>query len=124
MERHILPEYQRRQAKGKGFLYKEDGDSSHSAKVVKAWKTQKLGLQDEAWYYNSPYSPDFSIIENVWRILKQRLKRRAHASMEQIKEAMQDVWAKISQKEINKLVATMPTRMEEAVKLEGKHTAF
>jgi hypothetical protein len=47
------------------FVLEEDGDSGHSLKgnnIVKQWKMNN-GLK---YFFNYPYSPDLSPIENCW----------------------------------------------------------
>lgn len=40
-------------------------------------------------YVNCLYSPDFSIIENIWRTLKQRVKKHRCRTEEALREAIQ-----------------------------------
>lgn len=62
-----------------------------------------------------PSSPDLNPIENIWRVLKQRLRnRRPHGgwTLSDLKDAMIDIWEKeISIKLINKYIDTMLQRI-------------
>jgi transposase len=62
-----------------------------------------------------PYSPDLNPIENIWRVLKQRLRnRKPHGGwkLSDLKEAMINIWEKeISIDLINKYIDTMPERI-------------
>ena len=61
-------------------------------------------------YVNLPNSPDFSIIENVWSILEQRITRRHYFDKASMKRALLEKWDEIPQKEINRLVQTTRTQ--------------
>jgi transposase len=62
-----------------------------------------------------PSSPDLNPIENIWRVLKQRLRnRRPHGgwTLSNLKEALVDIWEKeISIRLINRYIDTMPQRI-------------
>ena len=76
------------------------------------------------WYANIPQCLDLNIIENVWRILKQRVKEHTCKSIEELKAAILVKWDQISQDEINKLVVTMPNRLQMCWERKGLHTAW
>ena len=50
-------------------------------------------LKEENWIVNLKHpaqSPDLNLIEAIWNIIKQRLRRRIFYSDEEIKEALQE----------------------------------
>ena len=71
------------------MLLKEDNDSAHrhasKRNKVSTFK-EKHGIK---CYANCAYSPDFSIIETIWRTLKQRVKKHRCRTEEALKEAIQ-----------------------------------
>lgn len=112
----------------RSFLLMEDNDGSHGTRttgnIVARYKAY-LGIP---WYCNVARSPDLNIIENVWRILKQRVKQRVKYSgplqIDQLRRIIQEVWAGIDLSEINKLVVTMPKRIDDVIKRGGLNTPF
>jgi hypothetical protein len=83
----------------------------------------KIGIP---WYANSPRSPDLNIIENVWRILKQRLKQalrtRRGLDMEGVKRLILNLWDDIDIEDINTLVSSMPDRIDQCLRRKGMNT--
>ena len=87
------------QAKGEDFILQEDNDQGHSTRSrtnpVALYK-QQIGIP---CYANPPQSPDLSIIENCWRILKQRRKqtRKPPPTPDDLIELLQTEWWAIDQ---------------------------
>lgn len=112
----------------KKFILFEDNNGSHGTKsdtnIVARYKVC-IGIP---WYANALRSPDLNIIENVWRILKQRLKQRLRsekgALINRIKVIIHEIWDNIDQEEINRLVRSMPNRIDECLKRKGLNTPF
>ena len=65
-------------------------------------------------------SPNLNPIEGIWSIIKQRLRRRIFDSEEEIKEALQEEWDKITIEEIRDRIANMPRRYAQLIRLGGK----
>jgi hypothetical protein len=100
------------------WLLQEDGDPSHGMK--KSGLSQHL--KDQYWVENlthPPQSPDLNPMEGVWNILKQRIRRRIWNSMEELKEALQEEWSKITIEEVRARIKDMPERCELLVKTSG-----
>ncbi len=106
-----------------GLIFMENGNKAHGLKdeEIKRWKTEHDITCLEHWPLPSP---DFNPIENIWRLLKQRLKNRMFTKVEDLKRALQEEWDKLTQWEIQKQLITLPWRMEEAVERNGLATRF
>jgi len=65
-------------------------------------------------------SPDLNPIVGIWSIIKQRLRRRIFDSEEEMKEALQEEWDKITMEEIRDRIADMPRRCVQLIKSGGK----
>ena len=110
------------------LIYYEDGNSAHG--LGAANNTNSARRAKELWNVNyiaaPPTSPDFNIIENVWRMIKSRIKTYEHAitNLADLKKAVLHEWEQITIEDIRKLVRTMPVRMQQARHRHGFATAF
>jgi hypothetical protein len=103
----------------KPWLLQEDGDPSHGMR--------KRGLTEE---YKEAHdiqnlshltqSLDLNPIEAIWNIIKQRLRWKIFDFEEEMKEALQEEWDKITMDEIRFRIADMPRRCAELVKCGKK----
>ena len=75
------------------------------------------------WVENwPPQSLDLNPTENVWRILKQRVKRRKPTTKEELKRFLLEEWEHISYEEINELILGskgMHARMQQCWERQG-----
>jgi hypothetical protein len=65
-------------------------------------------LKEENWIVNLKHlaqSPGLNLIEAIWNIIKQRLRRRIFYSDEEIKDALQEEWSKITMIEVRKRIS-------------------
>jgi transposase len=93
------------EAKGKGFIFQEDNDGGHGTRrqenSARLYKDQiNLDFIDN-W---PAFSPDLSPIENVWRILKGRVRQHELKTKEELKTAIEIEWAKLTLTEINLVI--------------------
>jgi hypothetical protein len=119
----LLPTYVQaiksiRQIDDKPWLLQEDGDPSHGMR--------KRGLAEEFKEAHDIHnllhpaqSPDLNPIEGIWAILKQRIRRRIFDTEEEMKEALQEEWDKITMEEIRHRISDMPRRCAELVRSKG-----
>jgi hypothetical protein len=111
-------EQQRAEAQAEGrtcdWIFQEDNEGAHGNKSV-------LNAPND--FKNTHYirqlkprhpgnSPDLSPVENVWRILKQRVKKRKAQNQADLRRFVEEEWEKITLSEINALILTMPERID------------
>ena len=130
---HILPTVHRRQKqlarKSKEMIFQEDNDGGHGTKSldnIAARKKSEYNLNYiDDW---PPNSPDLNPIENVWRILKSRVKQWKPRTAEELKEAILAEWEAITMEEINRLIMgdkmSIKQRLQQCVDRNGYATQF
>lgn len=103
----------------KPWLLQEDGDPSHDMR--KRGLAQEYKERHNIQNLTHPaQSPDLNPIEGIWSIIKQRLRRKIFNSEEDMKEALQQEWDKITLEEIRHRIADMPRRCAELIRSNGK----
>ena len=121
---HVLPMFDTARAEGLDIILEEDNDGAHGTRseqnIIVTFK-KKHGIK---YYANTPQSPDLSIIENVWRILKQAVKKHKAKSVDQLHWAIEYEWNQIPQEKINELVLTMRDHMSQVYEREGPSTMY
>ena len=69
-------------------------------------------------------SPDLNPIEHLWNIVKQSRKGFRATSKDHLFTKIQEIWRAIPLKTLNKLIASMPNRIEAVLKAKGFHTKY
>ncbi|XP_076659906.1 uncharacterized protein LOC143363470 [Halictus rubicundus] len=72
--------------------------------------------------HTPPQSPDINAIEHLWGEIKRNLKKYTIKNKEDLKSNILLEWENIQPSTIQKLVQTMPKRMQEIIKLKGGPT--
>lgn len=103
----------------KPWLLQEDGDPSHGMRK-KGLAQEYKAIHNIQNLSHPAQSPDLNPIEGIWAILKQRLRRRIFNSEEEMKQALQEEWDKITIEEIRFRIADMSRRCAELVRSSGK----
>ena len=108
---------------GDSFILEEDRDSGHGPNdnynKVRKYKNE-IGLD---FYFNSPKSPDISVIESSFQPLKQFLAHTGHFDIETLKQRAEKGWNEhLSQAFINKQVQGMEDRIYDLLDGDGRMT--
>jgi len=107
---HFVPFYKKMRRKyGREVVMQEDGAKYHFAPIPAAYK-ESHKVQRLDW---PPQSPDLSPIENLWKQLKDRISARKHRirSIQEMEIALQQEWAKIEEEVLERLMESMPNRI-------------
>ena len=73
-----------------------------------------------------PYSPDMNPIEHLWDHLDRRIRARDPAPQNhaQLRQALIEEWQRYPQDRINRLIASMPRRIQALRQANGEHTRY
>src|SRR5215469_4948932 len=106
--------------KNRTFTFQQDNAPAHKAKLTKNWLQQKR-VKVLPW---PATSPDLNPIENLWRILKRRVAQFRPKTIEQLRTLLLREWQNIKPELTEKLVLSMPKRLESVIKLKGDITKW
>ena len=100
------------------ILFEQDGATSHTSKS-NLFILEKL-FPDEGWIQNPPNSPDLAYpIEELWAIIKPRVKRRDPQTIEELKQYLLEEWNAIPKDMIQNLCRNYLKRIEKVLELDG-----
>ncbi|CAJ0937041.1 unnamed protein product [Ranitomeya imitator] len=95
------------------FIFQHDLAPAHSAKTTGKWFTDH-GITVLNWPANSP---DLNPIENLWDIVKRKLRDARPNTLDELKAAIEASWASITSQQCHRLIASMPRRIEAVISL-------
>jgi hypothetical protein len=101
----------------------EDNAPVHSRKSTQATRV-RYRINSIDWPASSP---DFNPIENVWRIIKQRLRKRDRDgpwTLPELEIAVQEEWNALQPHEWNKYIDQMRERLQQGADRKGYQTVY
>ncbi len=102
------------------FIFQQDLAPSHTAKGTKSWFNDH-GLTVLDWPANSP---DLNPIENLWGIVKRKMRDTRSNNADELKATVKETWASIPPQQCHKLITSMPRRTEAVIKAKGAPTKY
>jgi hypothetical protein len=113
--------------------FQQDNARPHTAMKTRKFLealASKYGLTIMNWPANSP---DLSPIEDLWAHLKHELRRQfpdtatltgsPQTIKAKLREHLHKIWWEIGEEVLNKLVESMPKRVEEVIAVRGWYTS-
>lgn len=98
----------------------EDGASPHTAKLTKQLHDLS-GVAKMCWPANSP---DLNPIENVWRLLKQRVAKRCPRTLAELRHCVEEEWVALEVADFARYVGNMNERCQAVIDAKGGHTKW
>ncbi len=102
------------------FIFQQDLAPAHSAKGTKSWFNDH-GVTVLDWPANSP---DLTPIENLWGIVKRKMRDTRPNNADDLKATVKETWASIPLQQCHKLITSMPRRIEAVIKAKGAPTKY
>ncbi len=69
-------------------------------------------------------SPDLNPIENLWGIVKRKMRDTRPNNADDLKATVKETWASIPPQQCHKLITSMPRRIEAVIKAKGAPTKY
>uniref|UniRef100_A0AAR2JQW1 Transposase Tc1-like domain-containing protein n=1 Tax=Pygocentrus nattereri TaxID=42514 RepID=A0AAR2JQW1_PYGNA len=105
---------------GPGFLLMQDNARPHVAGVCQQF-LQDEGIEAMDW---PARSPDLNPIEHIWDIMSRYIHHFAPQTVQELADALVQVWEEIPQETISHLIRNMPRRCREVIEARGGHTQY
>ena len=114
MESKLLPSINHMESDNPAFI--DDSAPCNRSKIVNEWKSSN-NISQMDWPGNSP---DLNPIENLWSILKCKLRKKPNPNERKVCENLIRIWNNdIDKSFLQKLADSMPNRIREVLKSKG-----
>lgn len=116
-----------------GCTFIQDNAPTHTALCVKNWLTQFARCNLFHLVKWPPYSPDLNPIENLWKLLKEGIckkypelstMKKNSTSLEALRKAAEVVWEGLEEEVLERLILSMPRRLEAIVESKGWYSKY
>ncbi len=119
LERFMLPSADKLYGDA-DFIFQQDLAPAHTAKGTKSWFNNH-GVIVLDWPANSP---DLNPIENIWGIVKRKMRDTRPNNADDLTAAIKATWASITPEQCHKLINSMPCRSDSVIHAEGGPTKY
>ncbi len=102
------------------FIFQQDLAPAHTAKGTKSWFNDH-GVTVLDWPANSP---DLNPVENLWGIVKRKVRDTRPNNADELKATVKETWASIPPQQCHKLITSMPRWIEAVIKAKGAPTKY
>ncbi len=102
------------------FIFQQDLAPAHSAKATSTWFKDQ-GIPVLNWPANSL---DLNPIENLWGIVKKKMRYARPNNAEELKVTIRATWALITPEQCHRLIDSMPRRIAAVIQAKGAPTKY
>ncbi len=102
------------------FIFQQDLAPAHTAKGTKSWFNDH-GVTVLDWPANSP---DLNPIENLWGIVKRKMRDTRPNNADDLKATVKEPCASIPPQQCHKLITSMPRQIEAVIKAKAAPTKY
>jgi len=116
------------------ITFQQDNSSVHTSKKTQAFFTTTASERKFAVMEWPPRSPDMNLIENLWAHLKLELHRRYPDTAtlrgspryirQVLSERLHEVWWSIGEEVLDRLIESMPHRVQALIDARGWYTDY
>jgi transposase len=110
------------------IVLQQDNDPKHTSRATKTYmESVHISEAEETLLFWPAQSADLNPIENLWSILKVRLGKDPNTrllSLNDLWEKVQEEWASITVEECQKLIQSMPRRIDAVRNAKGGNTKY
>ncbi len=92
----------------------------HTAAITTAWLRRRR-VRVLNWPASSP---NLSPIENIWHIVKWKIRQRQPRTLQQLETYIRQEWVQIPTPKLQKLITLMPRRLQTVLKRRGDATPW
>ena len=106
------------------FIFQQDLAPAHTSRSTKTWfdaHAHDVPITVLDWPANSP---DLNPIENLWGILKRKMRATRPNNKEELTASIKEIWASITPIECHRLISSMPRHIEAVIKAKGFPTKY
>jgi len=101
--------------KTNGYIYQDDNDPKHRAKIITKWKNDN-NIECLNWPSSSP---DLNPIENIWGLMKNSIRKQQSKNMDDLKKNIISFWNNLDKDHILNTIKSMPKRLEKVINNDG-----
>lgn len=104
------------------YIFQDDNAPCHRSRAVEEWKRQNE-IPGLIW---PPQSPDLSPIENIWLLMKNKIKNRLHVirSKTDLEDELKRIWMETPLVYVRGLYASLPRRVRQVLVQKGDITKY
>ncbi len=102
------------------FIFQQDLAPDHTAKGTKNWFID-YGVTVLDWPANSP---DLNPKENLWGIVKRKMRETRPNNADDLKATIKATWASITPEQCHRLITSMPHRIYAVIHAKAGPTKY